>query len=53
MSPVALNRFSCEHVGRTNESDRAKVQGFIRVAEIRGATVVDSPNACPECKGRV
>lgn len=44
-----LYRFDCGHVGRTNESYKAKAQAFIRVAEIR-EPVEDRPTKCPECK---
>lgn len=43
-------RFSCAHVGRTNESPYAKVQTFIRVAAIRKAPVEVSDKPCPDCK---
>ena len=45
-------RFTCGHVGRTNESDspRRKVSSFIRVAELRGAIVQEADKPCPDCK---
>ena len=47
-----VTRFSCGHVGRTNDSYRAKTEAFIRVAEIRDELVEESPKSCPDCKGR-
>lgn len=47
---MKVYRFDCGHVGRTNESDRAKTQAFIRVAEIRGEKVEDTGKPCPDCK---
>ncbi len=44
-----LTRFTCGHVGRNNESWRAKVSVFIRVAEIRGDRVEDTGRKCPDC----
>lgn len=47
-----IYKFECGHVGRTNISDRAKAQIFIRVAEIRKATVEIARFPCPDCKGK-
>jgi hypothetical protein len=49
---VKLFRFACGHVGRTSEGTgrRAKVQAFIRVAQIGGASVEDLAKNCPDCK---
>lgn len=50
-SQHTLLRFTqCGHIGRTNESPRAKVQAFIRVAEIRKSPVKEVDKACPDCK---
>jgi hypothetical protein len=46
-----VTRFSCGHVGRTNDSYLSKVQAFIRVAEIR-EKVEPENKPCPDCKGR-
>lgn len=47
-----LYRFSCGHVGRTNDSPNAKAQAFIRVAEVRGARVEEDRKPCPDCGGK-
>lgn len=47
-----LVRFTCGHVGRENDSPRAKVSAFIRVAEIRSEQVEDGKKSCPDCNGR-
>jgi len=44
-----LTRYSCGHVGRDNDSYRAKATAFIRVAEIRDETVEDKNKPCPDC----
>ena len=44
-------KFTCGHVGRTNDSYRAKVEAFIRVAEIR-ENLEEVGKPCPDCKGR-
>ena len=45
-------KFTCGHVGRTNDSYRAKAEAFIRVAEIRNEGVEEVTKSCPDCKGR-
>jgi hypothetical protein len=50
VSAALLVRFTCGHVGRTNDSWRAKTQAFIRVAEIRGGLLVAGEKPCPDCK---
>jgi hypothetical protein len=45
-------KFTCGHVGRTNDSYRAKAEAFIRVAEVRNENVEEVGKACPDCKGR-
>lgn len=47
-----LQKYSCGHVGKTNDSYRKKAEAFIRVAEIRREPVEDVDKSCPECKGR-
>ena len=42
-----LTRYSCGHIGKITGR---KVKAFIRVAEIRGHPVEDSPKSCPDCK---
>ena len=44
-----LSKFRCGHVGRENDSPRAKVRAFIRVAEIRRQVVEDVVKDCPDC----
>jgi len=46
-----VTKYSCGHVGRTNDSYRSKVEAFIRVAEIRREEVETADKACPDCKG--
>lgn len=48
---ATVYRYTCGHVGRTNDSDRAKAQAFIRVADTRGARVEEERKACPDCGG--
>lgn len=50
MTPPVF-RFTCGHVGRTNDAPYAKAQAFIRVAEIRKAKVIEPDKVCPDCKG--
>lgn len=47
-----LYKFTCGHVGRTNDSYHAKAEAFIRVAEIRSEQVESVNKSCPDCKGR-
>lgn len=49
---MTIYRFNCGHVGRTNASELAKAQAFIRVAEIRRAHIEENHFPCPECKGK-
>ena len=50
---VAVNapliQFQCGHVGRNNESWRATVSAFIRVAEIRRQKIESVARKCPDC----
>lgn len=50
----AVSRYACGHIGRMNMANdsRRSVKGFIRVGEIRGATVLYDRDKCPNCKGR-
>ena len=49
-------KFICGHYGRDSEPPvgckRAKIRGFIRVAELRGERIEDAHSKCPDCKGR-
>lgn len=45
-----LFEFDCGHVGRDNESPKAKAHGFIRMAELRMMPVMRVAKPCPECK---
>lgn len=47
-----VSKYTCGHVGRENDSYRAKEKAFIRVAEIRNETVEEENKSCPDCKGR-
>lgn len=47
-----VQMYTCGHVGRENDSYRAKVKAFIRVAEIRNEQVEIEGKPCPDCKGR-
>lgn len=47
-----VSKYACGHVGRENDSYRAKAKEFIRVAEIRDEIVEEENKPCPDCKGR-
>lgn len=43
-----LTEYACGHIGKVAEGRKAKA--FILVAEIRNASVDDSPKKCPDCQ---
>lgn len=45
-----LSKFTCGHIGRTNNGPDSKAQAFIRVAEIRNSPVDEVPKKCPGCE---
>jgi ribosomal protein S27AE len=51
MADNKLTRYSCGHVGRTNEgyANKPKAVGFIRVAEIRDQPLAEKDQTCPDC----